>query len=187
MSPWPANSHSRCLKYYKRNKRQISSMLNHYSTHQHKGHNMVVAVTGDSYYRLSDGLATSVGKSEFCIHTWDTKRLLGVLFHSLSTHTNSEDKHTVPSHEEQRARGGGLRIWTAQETECVLEVGWIRLTWIICFCCWRFAGGMETRNHPYVMCAGRLVSLTVWFMKIGIGIVLILLLLVASRCTFMTR
>ncbi len=32
-------------------------------------------------------------------------------------------KHTVPAHEEQRAREGGLRIWTAQETECVLEVG----------------------------------------------------------------
>lgn len=103
-------------------------MLNHYSTHQHKGHNMVVAVTGDSYYKLSDGLATSVGKSELCIHTWDAKRLLGVLFHSLSTHTNSEDKHTVPAHEEQRAREGGLRIWTAQQTECVLEVGWICLT-----------------------------------------------------------
>ncbi len=170
-------------------------MLNHYSTHRHKGHNMVVAVTGDSYYKLSDGLATSVGKSELCSHTWDTKRLLGVHFHSLSTHTNSEDKHTVPAHEEQRAREGGLRIWTAQETECVLEVGWICLTCIIfcfiCFCCWRFAGGMETRNHPYIMCAGegwyKTKSLTVWFMKIGIGIALILLLLVASRRTFMTR
>lgn len=84
---------------------------------------MVVTVTGDSYYKLSDGIATSAGKSEFCIHTGDAKRLLSAHFHSLPTHTNSEDKHTVSAHEEQRAREGGLRIWTAQETECVLEVG----------------------------------------------------------------
>lgn len=158
-------------------------MLNHYSTHQHKGHNMVVAVTGDSYYKLSDGLATSVGKSELCSHTWDTKRLLGVHFqaHRSSTWRAACSWRWIENMDCSRNR---MRFG-----------GWVNLSYLffcfICFYCWRFAGGMETRNHPYIMCAGedwyKTKSLTVWFMKIGIGIALILLLLVASRRTFMTR
>ncbi|KAL1267830.1 hypothetical protein QQF64_033193 [Cirrhinus molitorella] len=38
-----------------------------------------------------------------------------------TTHADSEDNHNISAH--ARAREGGLRIWTAQETECVLEVG----------------------------------------------------------------
>lgn len=86
---------------------------------------MVVAATGDSYFKLSNEIATSAGKSKFCTHAGDTKRLLSAHFQRLllPTHANSDDNHTVSAHEEQRVHEGGLRVWTAQDTECVLEVG----------------------------------------------------------------
>lgn len=36
---------------------------------------------------MSDEIATSVGKSEFCIHTGDAKRLLSAHFHSLPSYS----------------------------------------------------------------------------------------------------
>lgn len=98
-------------------------MLNHYSKHRHERQN-IVAVTGDFYYKLSDGIATPAGKSEFCIHTQEIPNDCSVLTFTPFLLRQTQRISSTPFQQmKSSAREGGLRIWTAQETECVLEVG----------------------------------------------------------------
>lgn len=98
-------------------------MLNHYSTHQYQLQNMAVAPTlGELTNQvvklrhlpvsLNSALRQEIGYQT-------TAHFHGLFF---AAQPNSEDKYSFAL-EEQRARERGLRIWTAHETECVLEVG----------------------------------------------------------------
>jgi len=78
---------------------------------------------------VNNGIVTSAGKYEYCTQAgnycsfMDLSPTCPLL---LLTRTQWIYSYSF-SHGEQRARDGGLRIWIAQETECVLGVGW---TWI---------------------------------------------------------
>lgn len=67
-----------------------------------------------THCKPSNEIATSAGNSELCSQTGDAKRLLTFMDSSFSFALQEQ---------RARAREGGLRIWTAHETECVLEVG----------------------------------------------------------------
>lgn len=57
-------------------------------------------------------MVTSAGKSEFCTQAGDSEipNDCSLSWIVLTAHANSEDKYSF-AREEQRARGGGLRIY----------------------------------------------------------------------------